>query len=188
MSAANLTGRRWTSSDDDSLRQLAAAGLGAKEIADRLGRSHASITLRAARIDVRVPRSAPTRVRLLRVVLDRHGELSAAQMAEAMRCPRQHIYYAINWMRDRNEIRIVRWTRSTSGSPTPYYARGSGRDAPRPVPFSSGERTKKYVDRLREERPLDLIARYKRNNTRKSTRAPRRDAAASWINNRSNDE
>lgn len=188
MRAANLAGRRWTPSDDDSLRQLAASGLGAKEIAHRLDRSPASITLRAARLGVRVPRAAPSRVRLLRVVLDRHGALSAAQMSGEMRCPRQHIYYAINWMRDRNEIRIVRWARSTSGSPTPYYARGAGRDAPRPVPLSPGERTKKYVDRLREERPLDLIARYKRNNARKSARAPRRDAAASWVNNRSNDE
>lgn len=173
--------KAWTNRDEALLRQLASEGHGYKAIASVLERSPAAVALHARKLGVSVPRADPTRVRLLRQLLKRHGSLNAMQMGALLGTGRQSAYYSIRWLRARNEIRIASWTRNGSGPATPSYALGNEPDARRPRAQTSAERTRRYIDRMREDRPADLIARHKRNNLRQSTFVPRRDAAAAWF-------
>jgi len=173
--------KAWTNQDESALRQLADAGHGYKALAVVLERSPAAVALRARKLGVSVARADPTRVRLLRQLLKRHGSLNAQQMGALLGTGRQSAYYSIRWLRARHEIRIASWTRNGSGPATPSYQLGNEPDARRPRAQTNAERTRRYVNRMREDRPADLIARYQRSNSRQSTFTPRRDEAAAWI-------
>lgn len=62
-----------------------------------------------------------------------------------------HIRNVLIYLRKEKRIHISQWRRNTSGKPTPTYAIGSRRDAPRPIRLSAAEKHKAYRSRMREK-------------------------------------
>ena len=63
---------------------------------------------------------------------------------------RAHARTILIHLRDTQQIHICKWQRRTSGKPTPTYAWGNRKDAPRPVPMSDAKKHKAHRARMRE--------------------------------------
>ena len=169
----------WTPQEKGLLLRLAGAGKTTKEIAKQLGRTPAAVALKAKRLGIPRARGMSASTNYALALLAREP-MSPAQLSVALSTSRNNVYRVVGRLREAKLIYITGWERNHSGPPVPFYTLGSSRDALRPKPQDPSHLQRKYMHRLKQERPDEYITRTKRGNARRPRKA-KPDKAAAWM-------
>lgn len=110
--------------------------------------------------------------------------MSAPEVAHYLSLSLNQARRYLSALRKGRQIHIARWLRSqTGGAPSAVYAAGEGKDAPRPVPISSVEATRRWWKKVKRDDPAkyEVHLAKARQRYRNRTFKPRPDVAAAWL-------
>lgn len=176
----------WSPDDDATLTRLWLAGLPAKKIAEQLpGRSVGAIGNRRQTLALPRrsgvgldPRNTVEMQRIWKVLKQRPGTRAAL----ARRANVAHTTVSKFIKLFRGQFHVCRWTgTAVNGDLAQVLRAGPGVDAPKPPRMTASERSRRWWDKCKRERPLDAVRRLARDQALRQERTGklvRRDIAA----------
>lgn len=173
----------WKPHEDAQVRAGAEAGMTSKQLGAQLGRSPTGVQQRARALGVKLAYPSDkhgTRAAALRLLTE-HGPMGLAELEVLVGVSRNTIQRAVSLLNDNGQVYIQRWERQSSGGcPSPIFAAGAKKDAPRPKAFTPMQRHYRYIAVDPAERKLNKAVWMRAHRARQHKPA-RTDVAAAWI-------